>query len=81
MSGLELVHSLQIAALAPHQSERFPRDTSPHSRQSYLHMSACAEPSVERFVRANIPLRLCRWNVCACVRARARPSVHWSSQW
>lgn len=37
--------------------------------QPTLHMSACMEPSVERLVRVNIPLCLCRWNVCMCVRS------------
>lgn len=67
LTGQELLHTLQIAAPAPNQAASFPRDTGPHSRQSYLHMFACVEPSVERFVRVNIPLRLCRWNGCVCV--------------
>lgn len=76
LAVLQLRHSLQIAAPAPDQAESFPRDTSPHSCQSHLHMSACAEPSAERLVRVDIPPCLCRWNVCVCVRAR--PSVRCS---
>lgn len=69
LAGEELLPSLEIAAPAPDQAESFPRDTSPHLHPSNMHMSACVEPSVERLVRVNIPLCLCRWNVCMCVRS------------
>lgn len=69
LAGQELLPRLQIAAPAPDQAESLPRNTSPHLRRSYLHMPACTEPSVERLVRVNIPLCLCRWNVCMCVRS------------